>query len=195
LIVYLIEADERVILVDAGCDTMPGFTLKHFASPVEILRRAGYEPKDVTDLILTHAHHDHAEAAKYYPQARIYVHESERHTAEPYLGKLPHVHTFQKGIHIADGVEFCHVGGHSPGSSIVLIRAKGDTLVLCGDECYTHDNLTLGIPTASSFCPERSRAFVEEYRKSGYRPVIFHDPSLVGKIGASVLLEHGKLAF
>lgn len=195
LMFFLLEIDDRRILIDVGCDTMPGFDLIEHTSPVLVLERTGIRREEIDEIYLTHSHHDHAEAAKYYPQARIYVHESERHTAEPYLGKLPHVHTFQKGAHIADGVEFCHVGGHSPGSSIVLIRAKGDTLVLCGDECYTHDNLTLGIPTASSFCPERSRAFVEEYRKSGYRPVIFHDPSLVGKIGASVLLEHGKLAF
>ena len=49
--VYLIETDDRRILVDAGCDTMPGFDMKYFVSPVEILARLGYSPDDITDVI------------------------------------------------------------------------------------------------------------------------------------------------
>ena len=61
-IVYCIQTEGRVILVDAGCDTMPGFEMRDFIGPVAALKQHGINALDVTDVILTHAHHDHAEA-------------------------------------------------------------------------------------------------------------------------------------
>ncbi len=189
LLFFLLEIDNRSILIDTGCDTMPGFPLLEHQSPVEVLECTGVRRHDITEVYLTHSHHDHADGVRYYPQADIYIHETELNAAKPYLNDLPHVHTFSQGVHIADGIELLHIGGHSPGSSIISVKTAEETLVLCGDECYTRENLLRGIPTASSFCPPRSRAFIDEYRKPCYRTVLFHDPALVGEIGAKILLD------
>ena len=37
LLFFLIETEGRKILVDVGCDTMPGFPLFEHKSPVEVL--------------------------------------------------------------------------------------------------------------------------------------------------------------
>ena len=37
LLFFLIETDGRKILVDVGCDTMPGFELFEFKKPVEVM--------------------------------------------------------------------------------------------------------------------------------------------------------------
>ena len=57
--VYLIKADNRLILVDAGCETMPGFVMTDFIGPVKALQNIGVKADEITDLIITHAHHDH----------------------------------------------------------------------------------------------------------------------------------------
>jgi glyoxylase-like metal-dependent hydrolase (beta-lactamase superfamily II) len=189
LLFFLLEIGDRRILIDVGCDTMPGFELIEHQSPVLVLERAGVRREDITDVCLTHTHHDHADGLRHYPRSTVYVHACELAATRPYLVGQS-VRTFGDTLSLAKGVTVRHVGGHSPGSSVVLIEGGSETIVLCGDECYTHKNLTDAIPTASSFCPERSRAFITEYRKPIYRPIIFHDPDLVGAIGARVLLEY-----
>ena len=64
--VYLIKTENRLILADAGCETMPGFVMTDFIGPVKALRNIGVKADEITDLIITHAHHDHIECAKYF---------------------------------------------------------------------------------------------------------------------------------
>ena len=85
LILYLIETEGRWILVDAGCDTMPGFPLSHFCGPVAILERYGVPPEEITDVILTHHHHDHAQGAEHFSEARFWVQREELEKCKKYL--------------------------------------------------------------------------------------------------------------
>ena len=81
------------------------------------------------------------------------------------------------------------VGGHSVGSSAILLRHESDEFVFCGDECYSPKCLERNIPTASSFCPKKSHAFIETYRKPPYRVLPAQDPNLLpGTNGAVRLL-------
>ena len=57
--VYLIKTENRLILVDAGCETMPGFVMTDFIGAVKALENIGVQPEKITNLIITHAHHDH----------------------------------------------------------------------------------------------------------------------------------------
>lgn len=50
--VYLIQTQDRKILVDAGCETMPGFDMKDFIGPVKALNKLGVCPEEITDLFL-----------------------------------------------------------------------------------------------------------------------------------------------
>lgn len=179
LIVYLIEADNRVILVDAGCDDMPGFTLKHFASPVEILRRAGYAPEDVTDLILTHAHYDHAEASHYFKNAVVHIAEEELAAAKRFLPDFLTVQPFKEETCPACGVRAVKIGGHSHGSAVVEVSLGGRTHVICGDECYVRRCLEEKICTGASVCPEKSMAFLEKYGAGDYVTHLCHDGAIL----------------
>lgn len=183
LLFFLIETGSRRILVDTGCDTMPGFPLYSFEPPVETLARLGVVPEDITDVLLTHAHGDHAGCANHYPDACFWVQEEALEAARKYLPEEAKLHLFQDHAEPAPGIRICHVGGHAKGSCIVLL---GST-VLCGDECYTRENLTRGIPTGSSRDPEKSAAFIQKYRMPNYRTILFHDPNLVGHLGSKEL--------
>ena len=78
---YLIEGTRGLALVDVG----PASTA---ATVMAGIREAGYEPQDVTALILTHIHLDHAGATGtllgWMPRAHVYVHPlGAAHLAEP----------------------------------------------------------------------------------------------------------------
>ena len=75
--VFLIKENEKLILVDAGCETMPGFDMKDFIGPVTALKNIGISPKEITDVIITHAHHDHIECVKYFENAVIHIQKDE----------------------------------------------------------------------------------------------------------------------
>ena len=189
LLFFLIEDKDKKILVDTGCDTMPGFKLYEFESPVKVLESYGVDRGDITDVIVTHSHHDHIDALRHYPQATVHIHKDAFETAGRYLTGSDKVSVFDNSLILANGIEIRYIGGHSKGSSIVLISGIEKTFVLCGDECYTKENLTECIPTGSSACPPKSKLFVEEYRKEKYETVLFHDIDIVKGIGYKALFE------
>ena len=47
LLFFLIQTDKKNILVDVGCDTMPGFPLYTFCSPVEVLEKTGISRDEI----------------------------------------------------------------------------------------------------------------------------------------------------
>ena len=69
---YLIETDDRRILIDVGCNNMYGWDMKHLVSPALLLRRYGLSPLDITDVIISHPHYDHIACAKYFKRARFF---------------------------------------------------------------------------------------------------------------------------
>lgn len=190
LLFYLIEYENRKILVDVGCDTMPGFELFEFKPPVNVLEAYGITREEITDVVITHAHHDHIDAVRYYTKAVVHIHRDELESAENYLGNAKEVSAFDNDFEIVSGVTVKHIGGHSKGSCVVLVKGTDKTFVLCGDECYTKENLVNNIPTGSYANLENSKKFVEEYRKEEYEPIIFHDIDAVEKIGYRVLYEN-----
>ena len=133
---YLIETGDRRLLVDVGCNDGAGFEMRRFCRPVEALREAGVLPDDVTDILLTHAHHDHIEAVGDFPKAAVYLHEDAyRDGGAAYLAGRTGVHRFTSDFTPCRGVTVRHIGGHAPGSCVVLLQSGDKTQLLCGDEC------------------------------------------------------------
>ena len=63
--------------MDAGCDDGAGFEMSLFKKPIAVLKEYGLSPNDITDVIITHSHHDHIEAVKYYENV-VYTHPKKR---------------------------------------------------------------------------------------------------------------------
>lgn len=189
LLFFLIEHKDKKILIDVGCDTMPGFELFEFENPVKVLEAYGIDRTEITDVIITHSHHDHIDSVYNYPQATVHIHEKELKFAQGYLTNIEQISTFYESKKILDNIEIRLIGGHSEGSSIVLVNCGKDTYVFCGDECYTKENLLKAKPTGSSISLTKSKCFVEEYKKEKYIPVLFHDPDILCEIGFKVLYE------
>ena len=179
LILYTVKTGKHLVLIDAGCDTMPGFPLRNFMSPATALKKAGIEPEQITDVIITHAHHDHIDGVRHFPNAVIFIQEEEYQAGKSYIPEDFQVHTFRDHCVVADCLEVCRIGGHSPGSCIVKLNRNGERYVFCGDECYLRVCLDRKIPTGCSCNPEISRKFVETDGSGAYRVLLSHDPEIV----------------
>ena len=173
--VYLIQEDGRSILVDAGCETMPGFEMTDFCGPIKALESIGISPSDITDLIITHAHHDHIECAKYYKNAVVYIQQDEFEKGSRYLDENKNVTVFGDEQKICKNVTAIKIGGHSNGSCIVEIKHSDKTYIISGDECYLRECIDKKIPTGASKNPEKSKAFIEKYCDEKYKILYCHD--------------------
>ncbi len=173
--IYLLKTENRLILVDGGYETMPGFDMTDFIGPIKALNNIGISPGEITDLIITHAHHDHIECAKYFKNAVIYIQKDEYESGKGYLAENLNIRTFDEEMPICDGIKAVKIGGHSKGSSIVEITGADKPYIIAGDECYMRECLTKQIPTGISYNPEKSRAFIQKYCVGEYMVFLCHD--------------------
>lgn len=173
--IYLIKADNRLILADAGCETMPGFEMRDFIGPIKALENMGISPDEITDVIITHSHHDHIECVKYFKKAVIYIQKDEYEAGRKYLIPELDIRTFEEEIKICDGVNIIKIGGHTKGSSIVEITDAEARYIIAGDECYMRECIEKQIPTGSSCNPENSLNFIQKYGTGEYKVLLCHD--------------------
>ncbi len=64
--IFLIKTGKKLILLDAGCVTMPGFEMTDFVDSVKELEKYNVNPDDITDVVITHSHHDHIEYINFF---------------------------------------------------------------------------------------------------------------------------------
>ncbi|MBQ8981211.1 MAG: MBL fold metallo-hydrolase [Eubacterium sp.] len=156
---YLIDAGDEVILVDTGLpagtpeespdETTPLFTGKDICSYMDALKALGYEPEQVTKILLTHKHSDHSGELKSFPNAEIFVNADEVGADE--LQGLDNIvpvnftdgayYNFPECQKIIDGVYFIKAKGHTNGNSIVVAENDGLFYMLHGDITYVDEAL------------------------------------------------------
>lgn len=173
--VYVIKTQSKLILVDAGCVTMPWFDMYDFIGAINALEKSGIKPQDITDLIITHAHHDHIECVSEFEHARIYIQQDEYESGKKYFKPGMNITTFDDEMQICPGVKAVKIGGHSKGSCIVEITDGQKKYIIAGDECYLQECIEKKIPTGSSCSPDKSRRFIEKYAGKEYTVLLCHD--------------------
>ena len=140
---YAVVAGDRVVLVDTGAasDTplRPSWGPPADGHLVDRLRaQAGVEAVDVTDVVLTHLHADHAAGSvtaagePAFPNARYLVHEAElpNPLAEPIRDLLQ---VCRGPVDVAPGVAVLPTPGHTPGHQSVVVSGDEGRTVLAGD--------------------------------------------------------------
>lgn len=172
---YLIKTNEKLVLVDAGCETMPGFEMKNFIGTVGALEKINITPDKITDVVITHAHHDHIECIKYFQNAVIYIQSDEYENGREYITDNFEVNVFENEFLICENMKIVKVGGHSKGSCVVEIANDDKIYIIAGDECYLRECLIKKIPTGSSVNRKASREFIEKYSDNKYTVLLCHD--------------------
>ncbi len=184
---YLIKNKNKFVLVDAGFSTesyIEQFEIKNYENPLKLLEKCNIQPKDITDLIITHTHFDHFDNIDKFPNATIYIQSNELEKLNKYyvdasqLGKQ--VISFDDTIVVKDtNITVIKVGGHTAGSSIVKVNIGGSEILITGDEAYLYETIVKNIPIGTYYDLERNRFFIDSLNKSIDNVFTFHDPSIV----------------
>ena len=173
--IYLIKTKNRLILADAGCETMPGFDMRDFIGSIKALEKMNIKPEYITDVIITHSHHDHIECVSRFKNAVIYIQHDEYESGRDYFSEGMDIKLFNDEMQICSGVKAVKIGGHSKGSCIVEITDNTEKYIIAGDECYLRECLDKRISTGTSYCLEKSRKFIEKYGSGKYTVLLCHD--------------------
>lgn len=173
--IYLIKTESKLILVDAGCVTMPGFEMTDFIGPEKALAEHNVKPSEITDVVITHSHHDHVECVTLFENAEIFIQRDEYECGKNYFTDNLNVTLFDDEADICKGVRAVKIGGHSVGSCIVEMTDGNEKYVIVGDECYQTECIEKKIPTGASYCLEKSREFIRKYGNGEYKLLLCHD--------------------
>ena len=149
--VVLLRAYARTALIDAGSFGMRTMLLKR-------LKDRGLQPADVTDLLLTHSHHDHSVNWILFSHARIVIGAQELAWSldEPW-GETPvpelyvrelntwrTLYTAQEGEEVFPGITAHLAPGHTPGCLVFLLRTSERDVIFTGDAAKNRAELVSG---------------------------------------------------
>ena len=207
VMVWLLKGTNgRTILVDSGFfrqTLVDRWKIRDFRRPSDALTAAGVRPEDVTDIIITHAHWDHAGGVELFQKATIWI---QREEYQYYTGGAWHARHTHGGIDAYDmlalvrlntegrlrfvegddqevipGVR-CYTGGrHTRASQYVSAATADGTTVLTSDNVYLYENLEKRVPIAQTLDEVGNLQAQERIRRIASRPELIvpgHDPAI-----------------
>ena len=161
--VWVLRRGSEIILVDTGYDEEEAQNRDRpiRMNPRDALAPFGIQPEDVSHVIVTHLHYDHAGGLHLFPNAKLHLQTAEMayatgpcmchdtlkmpftagHICEAiqrlYSGKIE----FYDGDgEIAEGVTVHCIGGHSRGLQCVRVMTQAGWLVLASDAAHYYEN-------------------------------------------------------
>jgi len=175
MIYWLVRGNGHTILIDSGFYRPQFFrtwTVRDYETPDVTLAKLGLKPSDITDVVLTHMHWDHADGMDLFPNARIWLQEEEYtyytgaawHSPDTHGGIEPDDVTALVKLNLAGRVSFvdgdnqmilpgirCYTGGkHTWASQFVAVPTAAGTVVLASDNMYLYENLNKHLPIAQT---------------------------------------------
>jgi glyoxylase-like metal-dependent hydrolase (beta-lactamase superfamily II) len=197
---------ERIVLVDAGF-YRPQFLKRWKASgyirPDSALEGLGIRPEQVTDLVVTHMHWDHADGVDLFPKARVWIQKDEfaYYTGAAWqpggnpggvdpddVLALVKLNT-QRRVSLVDGdakeilpgVTVYTGGRHTFASQYVGVNTKEGRAVIASDNLYLYENLDKHAPIAQTFDAPSNLAAQDRMKQLAANPRLIipgHDPSV-----------------
>ena len=154
----VIDTGSKLVLVDTGAGQLfgPGYGGKVVSS----LNAAGYEPENITDILITHIHTDHTGGLVsggnlVFPNAVVHVGKPDvdffmnpenikksgydkKYFDEAALTvgpsqKAGKLQPFEGRAEILPGITAIPTPGHTPGHAFYLVESKGQQIEFCGD--------------------------------------------------------------
>jgi glyoxylase-like metal-dependent hydrolase (beta-lactamase superfamily II) len=209
MMIWLVRGNGRNILVDSGFyhkHFFKDWQVKDFTKPSDTLKRVGLKPEDITDVIISHMHWDHADGMDLFPKARIWIQKDELqyYAGEAWQSKDTHggideedVLTLVKlntqgrvGLVDGDAQEIipgviCYTGGkHTWQSQYVGVQTAAGTVVLASDNMYLYENLELHAPIATTVDAVSNLRAQDRMKEIATRPGFIipgHDPAVFAK--------------
>lgn len=167
--VWLLRSPTRCILVDTGFNARTARARQRelLRCPIEALAALGVQPGDVSDVILTHLHYDHAGNLDKLPNARFHIqdaemdyatgrcmcHEVMRHaySVDDVVELVRKVYADRVVFHdgdsqMAPGVRLLRIGGHTKGLQSVQVATGRGRVVLASDASHYYENMERSRP-------------------------------------------------
>jgi glyoxylase-like metal-dependent hydrolase (beta-lactamase superfamily II) len=210
MMIWLVKGSGgRNILVDTGCyheNVVKGKGIKNLIKASEAIAKLGLSAADITDVIITHMHWDHADGMDLFPNAKIWIQKDEYayYTGAAWQpgGKsggiepidvltLVRLNTEHKvnlvdgdDREIIDGVKVYTGGRHTYASQYVSVRTASGTVVIASDNMYLYENLEKHAPIAQTFDPDSNLKAQDRMKQIASRPDLIvpgHDPEVFVK--------------
>src|ERR1700676_490923 len=170
--VVLLRAHGRLALIDTGNMSMRSMLMKRFAE-------RGLKPADITDLLLTHSHHDHSANWTMFPKART-------------------VHKAAEGEEVFPGITAHLAPGHTPGHLVFVMHAAERDVIFAGDAAKNRAELVSGT-TDMTYDAAVSKASIDAIwamwrKRPGNIVVPGHDVPMVLEDGATKYIDKREAA-
>ena len=198
----LLRTPEGLIVFDTGLHPVhverpeatfgpnPGMLITMTAEDAIVARLAavGVKPDDVTVIVNSHLHFDHAGNNRAFPNATFIV-QGEHLAYAKGRPNFPAIYWDDPALRympasgrarVAAGIEVVPTPGHAPGhQSLVVDLAETGRVVLCGDAAFTRANLERGeIPGQDPAAGKESLALISSLvRDDLSRAFTSHDPT------------------
>lgn len=166
---WILRNAHRTIVIDTGYSESGGRNRQrgHLIHPAEALDLLGID-RDRCDVVLTHAHYDHAGNLDLFPSSSILIPRSEfdfwtsplgqrrmyHHSIEDAdIDRLREAHAEGRvrlaesaELSVAPGVRMIELGGHSPGQAILLVSTPQGPVLLASDATHYYEELERDMP-------------------------------------------------
>ena len=175
--VWLLEGTEKKILIDTGLGDVDELMamMKTYGVDMYATRSAdqdivaglaahGVTPEEIDVVVLTHLHFDHIGNNHLFPNASFLVQRTEvaQGFVPPKYNQFAYAEYSYNMVDVRDrvqilegdhqiepGVRLVKIGGHTPGTMVVVIDTAEGRVCLAGDIMYNYKNLELNWPTGS----------------------------------------------
>ena len=213
MMVWLLKGSNGAnILVDSGFyhdRFFKQWKVKDFVKPSEAIAKVGLKPEDISDVIITHMHWDHADGMDLFPKARIWIQQDEYayYTGEAWQAGGSHggidaddvlalVKANTEGrVRVVkgddqeaiDGIRFYTGGRHTYASQYVAVSAKAGTTVIASDNCYLYENLEKHVPIAQTLDAASNLRAQDRMKQLASNPRLIvpgHDPAVFTRFPA-----------
>lgn len=204
MIIWLVKGNGRNILVDSGFyrnQFFKAWKVKDFVKPSDAVAELGLKPEDITDVIITHMHWDHADGMDLFPRARVWIQKEEYsyYTGQAWQQKNTHGGIDQDDVLAAvklnlegrikfvngDAQEIlpgitCYTGGkHTWQSQYVGVNTAAGTVILASDNVYLYENLDKHMPIAQTLDADSDLRAQDRMKHLAATPELIipgHDP-------------------
>ena len=204
--IWLVRGEGRNILVDSGFyrdQFFKQWKVKDFEKPSDAISKVGLKPEDITDVIISHMHWDHADGMDLFPKARIWIQKDEYHYYTGEAWQSPKTHggidrddvlalvklNMAGRVGLVDGDAqailpgvTCYVGGkHTYQSQYVGVNTAGGTVVLASDNMYLYENLDKHVPIAATLDADSNLRAQDRMKQIASDPKLIipgHDPEV-----------------
>ncbi|HWZ30374.1 MAG TPA: N-acyl homoserine lactonase family protein [Bryobacteraceae bacterium] len=206
MMIWLIKGGGHNILFDCGFyrdQFMKQWHPADYEKPSVAVERGGLKAGDITDVIISHIHWDHADGFDLFPNAKIWIQKDEleyyageawndkkRTAADPddIVGLVKLNTQGRVGLVNGDAQEIlpgitAYIGGkHTFQSQFIGVKIAGGTVVLASDNVYLNENMEKHKPIAATLDADSNLRAQDRMKDIASNPKLIipgHDPAVM----------------